>query len=472
MKDSIFYDGPDERFEWERLQDKNDCIFFDKKSMADSCVRLDELVEELYTILDVENYTNFSYTASKVAQASKDKTIIRMVLWHLYLANQGHPDQYVAISLRSDTFKYCNIYNPYKICKRISPILHKMHENGLIDFHSGFMNPKTSKFTRIRSSLCLAEKLNGLPHDLTEISNAVQPIIFKNRKSKKVIGDFLDMSDNDVVDAKNTVIEYNKMMAYHRIRLKGHQHSRFFWKDSTGRNHVSHLDRRFLYSVVHVDVDVDVGASLLYFRMHGPSWQGMPKRFRQNLLIDDAETIELDYTAQILNIAASLSGIQLGQDPYNINIGLGNISYKSNKAIMKKAIVIMLNCDSESSAVKALRSSIQDDSELLDEVRSCIVNFKMTELIVSNFFKKIIENYPFLEELSFRSMGLSLFKLDAEIARRIIQRHLDADKVILPIHDGFVVKKEDEDFLLDAMRGSWAERFNTTIGVKKENSDI
>jgi hypothetical protein len=65
-----------------------------------------------------------------------------------------------------------------------------------------------------------------------------------------------------------------------------------------------------------------------------------------------------------------------------------------------------------------------------------------------------------------QGIGKQLFMHDAEIARRIIQTFLDAGKVVLPIHDGFVAKKSDEDFLQESMRCVWFETFGTKIRIK------
>lgn len=58
---------------------------------------------------------------------------------------------------------------------------------------------------------------------------------------------------------------------------------------------------------------------------------------------------------------------------------------------------------------------------------------------------------------------------DAEIARNIIQKFLDVDKVILPIHDGFIAKQSDESFLESTMKQVWFDKFGTNIPIKREN---
>jgi hypothetical protein len=68
----------------------------------------------------------------------------------------------------------------------------------------------------------------------------------------------------------------------------------------------------------------------------------------------------------------------------------------------------------------------------------------------------------------FKKLGKDIFAIDADIARRIIRRCLDVDKLVLPIHDGFVVAESDKEFLRSAMESSWKDLFDTDIGIEEE----
>ena len=68
---------------------------------------------------------------------------------------------------------------------------------------------------------------------------------------------------------------------------------------------------------------------------------------------------------------------------------------------------------------------------------------------MEKFFNYAIEKYEFLEPVFFCDHGISLFYIDSEIARSIMKVFLDREKPILPIHDGFVVKLQDEDLLFN-----------------------
>ena len=68
----------------------------------------------------------------------------------------------------------------------------------------------------------------------------------------------------------------------------------------------------------------------------------------------------------------------------------------------------------------------------------------------------------------FKKLGKDIFAIDADIARGIIRRCLDANKLALPIHDGFVVAESDKEFLRSAMEASWKDLFDTDIGIDEE----
>jgi len=56
---------------------------------------------------------------------------------------------------------------------------------------------------------------------------------------------------------------------------------------------------------------------------------------------------------------------------------------------------------------------------------------------------------------------------DAQIMSILKQAELStAEGVpVLPIHDGFIVQDESEEFLRDAMDQVWFDRFGTRIGI-------
>ena len=93
---------------------------------------------------------------------------------------------------------------------------------------------------------------------------------------------------------------------------------------------------------------------------------------------------------------------------------------------------------------------------------------KLTQKAVLGFIGQIVKAHPFLKSYLFKKLGKDIFSIGADIARGIIRRCLDVDKLVLPIHDGFVVAESDKEFLRSAMEASWKEFFDTDIGIDEE----
>ncbi len=458
---------PNDRFEWERSSYKDRSIPFDLRSMAASCLRMDEIVDEIYDSCNMADRVKYKYGRAEYNAMISDKVIIRMILWHAYKAMKVDVDYYVSISMNKNHYRSDSIENPYKISEKICDIVHFLHEHNIIQFSIGYFFPKKSRYTRIRATLVLAADFNTLPHDLGEIELQQLPIKYKSKESGKRIRDYSLDGDAEILEICDIVTEYNEKITYHKISISGSTKPFYRYRDKRGVVNLIDLNKRYITAIVFVDDN----EMTYYHRMHKPFWQYLPKKHRQYLLIDDMPTKELDYTAQILNIVASMHGVQLNQHPYAIDVGLGNISESSAKFVVKKATVIMLNCNSIESALQAFRGSISSNDEVWSEIKRCKIDASLEDIAIAEIFEKILNKYPFLREHSFKGQGLTLFKHDAAVARNIMRRFLLADKVVLPIHDGFIVKQDDVDFLYDAMINAWDDRFSTKIEIKDEKFD-
>jgi len=93
---------------------------------------------------------------------------------------------------------------------------------------------------------------------------------------------------------------------------------------------------------------------------------------------------------------------------------------------------------------------------------------KLTDAWLGQIAENIIRHHPFLKDHMFNNKGKCLFMMDADIAREITHTFLQNNKVVLPIHDGFIAAKEDRDFLEETMQSVWKNKFGTSITIKEE----
>ena len=447
-------------FEWERSVNKENFINYDTSSMAADCEQLDRLVSDLF--IECEIASLITATGEKTRQNAelRLKRDMRSLLWHLFRAQRLSRDCYVRISLSTHSFKHDPRRNPFGISRDIAKIIRKMDAAKKFNLCIGFDDASTgkSRFTRLRASLNLLAQMQTLPERLSAAYVELPSIEFRTKKDgvKKVVKNPLKLKKLDEIEA--LVKRQNQLVGSRHVSLKGVKSDFLQWVDGKDQGHSVDLTRTSLTAIFHVDEKNSVS----YGRMHGAFWQSIPSRYRKNLLIGGSPTVELDYSAQILSMAAGHSKVEIHGDPYAVDLGLDALGSKIQRSIVKSCLVIMFNVDSQKSAINAIRSKIRDEEFL----RNSVVT--LTDATILGFLGEILQTYPFLRKYAFKGYGKMFFFHDSEIARAIMKTFIDLNKVVLPIHDGFIAKEEDSELLRRAMEDAWAEKFGTMIGIKEE----
>lgn len=447
-------------FEWERSENKERFIDYDVSSMANDCRQLDDLVSKLYEECKI----------SKLVQAGGVKTVhnakmrlkndLKSILWNLFRAQRHSRDCYLRISLSTHSFMPRSEGNPYGISRNVPKIIRLLEDAEMINLCIGFNDKNTcvSRFTRCRASLELIKCLRLLPKELSALYVEKPPIEFRNDLKRGAKATFKPFNSPKFDEVENIIRRQNMLLSTKSITLGSSGREFFEWKDKSGSFRISDLTKKSITAIFHVNPD----DSVCYGRMHGGFWQNIPSVYRKHIYIDGMPTVELDYSAQILSMAASHSGRQLHGDLYDIDLGLENLGSNVQRSVVKLCIIIMLNSNSMKSALAAVRKKISDEKILVGS------GVTLTNLTIEAFYLSIVSHYPFLTKYAFKGLGKMFFYHDSEIARSIMQVFIALNKVVLPIHDGFIVAEEDFQLLHRTMSDAWSEKFGTDIYIKKE----
>ena len=447
------------RAEWDRSINKSHTIIYEKSSMPVRNAHFERLLDVLFDQTCIENMVSSTILAKKETETKTLKKCLKSILWHLYRAFSIDQDCYVQISLSSNSYKVKDELNPHRIPRRIVDVVHRLHEAGIIDMKIGFLDRGIlyGRRTRIRASVKFLSELGSLPRPINADPVPPPAILFRDKETKKPISSNFFMKSTNVTKITELVCSYNDMMLGRKITLDGISGDLAAWENKKGEFTTIDLSKKFISAVVHYSND-----GLGYFRMHGAFWQLMPSGYRHLVRVDGEKTACLDYSSQVLNIAASLNGYQLPEDAYNIDLGNFFINSIDTKNLIKSAVVIFLNTSDKKSGYGALRSAL----------RTTYTSGSFPVRLTNEFFDQVVThlvyNYPFLEQYLLKNHGHDFFAEDAEIARSIIQKFLDHDKVVLPIHDGFMVAVSDRDLLHETMHKVWRDRFGTVIQIKEE----
>lgn len=448
-------------FEHERSRDKENALTYDLTSMADDCAELDALIDDLFDAADLENLITASGANTRGQAELRMKKALRSLLWHLHQAMNIDADCYVRLSLRTAFYAKSSVRNPHGITRVLRDIVHRLTETGWIECHKGFLDRTSGvgKTTRVRATLSLMTRLKSVPRDLVECRAEKQTVhgvqtpavIFRRAGDKAKTPLELCAVDPVIIAAEALLSLYNARIADVAITL-GSRHKNFLRLPD---GQTINLNRTSLTAIYHVEED----GRITYGRMHGGFWQNIPRALRSHLRIDNQPTVEFDYSAQALNIVAALEGGQITGDGYDIDLGLSGVCPAFERRFVKTCIVVLLNARDRKSAYRAIRQAFRND---------------MTERGVSDFLRDenlnlcreiILEKHPFLGAFCCSGRGKDVLGLDAELARDILKIAMEADIIVLPIHDGFITTAADAGRLNEIMHTAWQNRFGTTISI-------
>lgn len=151
-------------------------------------------------------------------------------------------------------------------------------------------------------------------------------------------------------------------------------------------------------------------------RMHGSSVITMSKQQRRYVLIDGEETVELDISSCIPHL---LYATELKREvPKEIYRLPG-----APREIVKKAIVIALNCESREAARSAIQSRIN------------IGQWKNLHYTASQLLDAIEAKHPELKEYLYKGLGRKLMNAESLCMTRFMRRMLDMGIKHYPIYD-------------------------------------
>lgn len=274
---------------------------------------------------------------------------------------------------------------------------------------------------------------------------ALQTIILRNEFGVDI--DYQD--DANIKKARQIVQKLNEINESHEIRdgegnLMTNIYCRVFNKDMQHGGRFFHSDALKLKNKV--------------------------SKSRLDITIDGNPVLEIDFRNLHYRIAAVLEGYDdsdLPQDVY-MEILPEELRDSYHREIVKLAINILFNAKSEKSADKAIQDEIK---KVKENLHPSFHSGKMVRLAVYDATPEFKSCY--CREDSF---GLALQNADSWLAQRVIERFIAVNRPILPIHDSFVVDRNDVGLLISAMSDSFREEFGVTYNVQLKmsvkNNDI
>ena len=345
-------------------------------------------------------------------------------------------------SLHNDHYSAAN--RTYKIsisAKRMKELLLKLETLGYIDFYLGFYK------RNIDSSLSAL----GIKDSLLSLFNL--DIVKQQGCRREDICDELEIVDTDKTTVtKKFSIQKGKVIKMKDIKLKS----------TRGVDGVSKLKKQLLAYNKLIEsntVTIDLGNgdekcnSIIYKRRFEDnlqtcgryydlsSFQTLPSEYRKTIKINNAHTVELDFSCCQPRFCADIEGINLPDnfDCYTIqsliNVGM-------SRDMIKSMLFPMLFSDSVVSATRSIRLKLTD--------------FGINDVKAAYVVKEFMKHNSFLEDYFFtKDLYGELQFIDSSIATLVINHFTSKKVVVLCYHDSFRIQSKYEDELYQVMKDSY-----------------
>lgn len=173
-------------------------------------------------------------------------------------------------------------------------------------------------------------------------------------------------------------------------------------------------------------------------RYYSWAFQNIPRDIRSGLLINGANTTELDFVCHHPRLLYFWEGIDYREDAYKIP------GYESNRKAIKYASLIAINAKTKVKAEIALKSALWD-KEIVSSVPA-------KELI-----QAFRNHHPTIAKYICSGIGTKLQFADSELVRLVLNKLAPQNILALPLHDSFICQDEHKDQVWQAMQEAYKE---------------
>ena len=398
---------------------------------------LDDLSSKVALVIDLDKNTKNQSPEQLKNQKNKDLVVVYQLLSALYQSYFMPPIGTHRLSIPTSPSAYSRRLGalPLKFSFRsMQRVLKALQKMSWICLEPGNTFKGVSRAS-VTPYLAAAFRDKGLHWYPQVPKDPGDLILLRNRVSaadKTKIE--LEVPPSDEVDrCRSFLLRYNAFLLQHCIALN--VSDRQLALLANGPNGVSinffQLQLRRIFSR---------GSMTKGGRFYGGWWQGLPSVYRPNITIDGYRTTEIDYSSMAIRLIYASQGVTVPPDVDLYDIGLPDWqgSIDPRRKVLKKFLNALLN--DESGRFKL------DSSEVL------LIGMSHDKLQTLMRHK-----HAEIEHLFNTGVGLDAQFVDSEIAMNVMQRLMDDEILVLPIHDSFIVRNGNRAELQDAMHEAYFE---------------
>lgn len=417
------------------------------------------------TLLD-ELFPRFPNALTKTLR----EKALRVILLDLYCCWQENPDKSLGIALNKKS--YIKGYRYNKLRLRYDPVracFNALLSNNFIEALTG--NQSAQRVTRMISTEKLRDLFIHAAWNI-EIASLKLPdeIIIAKPKEDAVAVDYAETARSRRMRAE--LEQFNSFITSFTFKIASNGVG--FINAPGLPSRLISMHRSFL------NKQLNEGG-----RFYG-GYQNIDKRYRPYITIDGSETVEIDFKALHPTLAYAKAGVdfypETGLDDLYMtqDFGYDLDTHKRYRSYLKELFLMMMNAPSEVSAVKAMRkklhSNYEDQRYANPEDIKVLYPLGITYQLVRRTIDWVKGQHPSITPLLFQNLGRKFMFIDSEITSRVLNKMMGEEKPVLPVHDSYICKREDQDLLKRFMHEAFQEEMIhqrwAPITIKTKTTDL
>jgi hypothetical protein len=411
---------------------------------------------------EADAFVDHVYDRCQNGKASKiEKKHFKVVLLDLYVAWLEHPDLKLAVSLRPEEYKAKGSrYNALHISRKTIDVVNLVHGAGLIEMKIGYYDRRNggqSRRTRIWPSPDLTALFEQSQLDAYKIGRAAdqEVIVLRDEDGKNV--EYQDTPET--LAMRQLVRAYNELLSLHFIDIRRLDQP---WIElSDGSRMLLGPSRQQVYRVFNRS-NFDNGG-----RFFGPWWQQCPKEWRREIFINDAPTIEQDYSSLHIALLYARKGVNFygdySEDAYHLDTPSFLPNPRLTRMYAKTLLLMAVNAKDDKAAFAAFRS---DRNSKKDKLGGGLTDDRLATLL--NGLKT---KHPVIADDLGSDAGIKLMNEDSRITEHVIKRFTERGLPVLTIHDSYIVHFSYHDLLQEVLEEAFSMVTGMT-GIRSERTGV
>ena len=416
-----------------------------------------------------------AYFSNQNGKRSIAKKHIKLVLLDLYVAWLDDPDLCIAVNMTRDFYSKnfgtdTTRYNELNISAKTINVVNTLKDKGLVGYKRG-VEAQEGYGSGFVSRIWAEPKLINMfersaLHEFMVYSHHDREMLILRDEDKNDI----DYPETEETDSQRLVLQqYNDILARTFIDLGTAESPRLEIEKNKGsknpdKPHYVYITHKGKFTRrVFNNSSWDEGG-----RFYGGFWQRIGQDYRNHILINDEETVELDFSSLHPVLAYANAGVDYWKeyktDPYDVAVD-GIEDAAASREVIKKLILLALNAEDQTALFKAFRSEF--DYSLLGDLK-----YSFTDDALGKILNSIKERHSKIADQIATGAGTRLMNLDSKIVEFVIQRFLETSTPLLNVFDSFIVQTSQRDRLQTAMKDACAFVTEQTVTKYKQNLPI